>query len=321
MADPGVRAPHPLDLVATELARHWRALLVFPLVAAVAGAVLAGVARKKFESVAIFGPSQQVGGKLPSSLLSIASSFGISAQDGGYTVYYFAQLLQSREALRHVASDTLVIDGTPVATLDLLRVRAPAADRRLERGIRKLRAALTVRTDDQAKLLTLRVLGPSPAAATALAQSFLDAVNAIAMVSLTTGGSFEWRFAQAQADSALEQLRRAEDALRDFNTANRSIASSPALQVEEARLQRGIQIQREIYVTLVQQAEAAKLQAARNTPAVSIVQPPQASLRRAAPRTSVWAAVGLLGTLTWLLAWWYVLRPILQLVRSSGPRV
>lgn len=175
-----------------------------------------------------------------------------------------------------------------------------------------------MRTDDQAKLVTLHVLGPSPEAAAGVAEAFLRAVNTIALSSLTSGGSFEWRFAQAQADSALDALRQAEDALLTFQRANRSVTSSPALQVEEARLQRAIQIKRDIYVTLVQQAEAAKLQAARNTPAVSIVQPPQASSEKASPQLPVWALTGVLGALTLVLSWLYVIEPVLPAsVRSS----
>jgi len=303
--------PHPLEAVALELTRHWRMLVGLPTLAALLGGAIALFASRKYDGVTVFGPSQQVGSKLPSNLLSIASSFGIATQEGGYSVYYFAQILQSREALKLVANDTLMVEGTPIGVLDVLRVSGGSAEKRLERGIRALRKRLTVRTDDQAKLVTVHVLGPSPATATALAESFLRAVNTIAMASVTSGGSFEWRFAQAQADSALGALRTAEDALRDFSMANRSIASSPTLQIQEARLRREIEIERDIYLTLVQQAEAAKLQAARNTPAISIVQPPQASVEVASPKRSVWALTGALAALTIVLGWLYVVEPIL----------
>ena len=305
------RGPHPLEAAALELTRHWRILTGLPLLVGLLAIGAALVVPKKYDGVTIFSPSQQVASKLPSNLLSIAASFGITAGEGGYSVYYFSEILQSREALRLVASDTLVIGGKRLAVLDALAVSDANPTRRLERGIKRLKSWLTVRTDDQAKLVALHVLGPSPEVATALAEAFLRAVNTIALASLTSGGSFEWRFAQAQADSALDALRQAEDALLSFQTANRSVISSPALQVEEARLQRGIQIKRDIYVTLVQQAEAAKLQAARNTPAVSIVQPPQSSSEKASPQLSVWALTGVLGTLTLVLSWLYIIEPVL----------
>jgi len=282
-----------------------------PLVCAALGAALALILPKEYEGVTIFTPSQQITSSLPSNLQAIASQFGINAQSNGYSVYFFAQVLQSREALKHVVSDTLTIDNRRIAVLDWLEGSGDTSADRLEDGIKDLPDYVTVRTDDQSNLVTLRVLGPSPGTAQALVESFLRAVNTITMASLNTGGSFEWRFAQAQADSAREVLRRAENALRDFYLANRTLSSSPTLQTEEARLQREIQIRRDVYLTLVQQAEAAKLQAVRNTPAITIVQPPQASTEKASPKASVWAVMAAIGAFTLVAGWIYFLYPIL----------
>src|SRR5438067_2159357 len=113
-------SPHPLEAAALAFGRHWRALVGLPCVAGVLAAAMTLFVASRYESVTIFSPSQRVAPKLPSSLLSIASSFGINAPDDGYSVYYFARVLQSREALRHVASDTLVLEQGRVAVLDVL---------------------------------------------------------------------------------------------------------------------------------------------------------------------------------------------------------
>lgn len=302
---------NPVQQAIIEVVRRRRALVGLPLLCAALGAGFALILPKQYEGVTIFTPSQQITPSLPSNLQAIASQFGINAQSNGYSVYFFAQVLGSREALKHVVSDTLSINGRRLAVLDLLDASGDSPEDRLEDGIKSLPDYVTIRTDDQSNLVTLRVLAPSPETAEAMVQSFLRAVNIITMSSLNAGGSFEWRFAQGQADSAQDVLRKAEDALRDFYRANRNFASSPALQTEEARLQRDIQIRRDVYLTLVQQAEAAKLQAVRNTPAITIVQPPQASVEKASPKASLWALMAAIGGFTVVVGWIYYLYPIL----------
>ncbi len=306
-----LHTPNPVQQAILEVVRRRRALLGFPLICGALGAALALILPKKYEAVTIFTPSQQITSTLPTNLQAIASQFGINAQSNGYSVYFFAQVLQSREALKDVVSDTLTVADRRVAVLDLLDASGDTPEERLEDGIKQLPDYMTVRTDDQSNLVTLRVLAPSPKTAQALVESFLRAVNRMTMASLNTGGSFEWRFAQAQADSAREALRRAEDGLRDFYLVNRNIASSPTLQTEEARLQREIQIRRDVYLTLVQQAEAAKLQAVRNTPAITLVQPPQASVEKASPKASLWSIMAAIGAFTIAVGWIYFLYPIL----------
>ena len=54
-----------------------------------------------------------------------------------------------------------------------------------------------------------------------------------------------------------EQINLAamEDKLRVFREKNREIRKSPSLQLEEARLQRDVQVKTQVYITLKQQNE------------------------------------------------------------------
>jgi len=193
-----------------------------------------------------------------------------------------------------------------------LDVKEVAPDRRLEKSIRVLQSRLTVRADDQAQLVTLRVIAPSPALAQALAQSFLNALDSVSVASQRIGGSYQRLFAQAQADTARLSLQLAEERLRAFYQSNRSIASSPTLQVEEGRLRRQIQINQDVYLALVQQAEAAKLQEARNTPSISVIQGPLASTRKVWPRRGVWALFGMIGAFLLVAGLTYIVLPAVR---------
>lgn len=308
--------PNPLRQAIEEVVRRWRSLIGLPFLAGVLAVLASLLVHRQYEGVAIFSPAEDVSSALPGNLQSIAAQFGVTAGGQGYSVYYFAQVAKSREVLRLVAQDTLAGDGRRVPVLDLVDASGDRVEERVDAAIKELHDRLTVRTDDQSELVTIKARASSPALAAALASSILDALNAVTTASIQRGGSAERRFAQAQADSARDALRVAEDQLRDFYVANRSIAASPRLQFEEARLRRQIQIRQDLYLALINQAEAAKLREVKNTPAIALVQPPQASTEKAWPRASVWALFAAIGTFTIVAAWLYVVRPLLPI----GPR-
>jgi len=266
---------------------------------------------REYEGVAIFSPAEDISSELPGNLQAIAAQFGVTAGGQGYSVYYFAQVAQSRAVLKVVAQDTLDADGQRVAVVDLVDASGDNVEERVDDAVKQLHDVMSVRTDDQSELVTIKVRASSPNLAAALAASVIEALNAVTTASIQRGGSAERRFAQAQADSAREALRAAEDQLRDFSLANRSITESPRLQVEDARLRRQIQIRQDLYLSLIGQAEAAKLREVKNTPAIALVQPPQASVEKVWPKASVWAMMATIGVFTLVVAWLYVLYPIL----------
>ncbi len=295
-----------------ELIGRWRLLVLPPLATAVVTVALTFLLQSRFEAVTVFAPAQSSTQSLPASLQSVAAQFGFALPSSGYSVYYYAQVVQSRSVLEIVARDTLRTQRERVAVMDLLKATGNTPERQLEDAVKTLEDRIDVRTDDQANLVTVRAQAPSPHLAEALAASVLTALDSVINTSQRTGGSYERRFAEAQADSARASLRAAEDELRDFYKANRSIESSPTLQAEEGRLRRQIQVLQDVYVALVNQEQSAKLQEARNTPAIMTVQPPLASAKKVWPRRSVWALFGFIGALLVVTGWLYGMVPALR---------
>ena len=82
----------------------------------------------------------------------------------------------------------------------------------------------------------------------------------------------ENRIASVEGD-----LEASEQALKDYNERNRQI-SSPALQLEQERLERDVEVQKGIYLTLKQQLELAKIEEVQETSIVQILDKPQIAL-------------------------------------------
>jgi len=103
---------------------------------------------------------------------------------------------------------------------------------------------------------------------------------------------------EEEARSARQGLDSAEDALQQFYARNRTYQASPTLMFEEGRLKRRVDLAQSLYVSLAQQLQQAKINAAQDTPVYSVVDAPAIPGLRAFPRrTKSVALAGLLGLL------------------------
>jgi len=77
--------------------------------------------------------------------------------------------------------------------------------------------------------------------------------------------------------SVENDLKSSETKLKEFNERNRQI-SSPALQLEQGRFERDVEIQKGIYLTLKQQYELAKIEEVQEASIVQVLDTPQVPL-------------------------------------------
>lgn len=84
-------------------------------------------------------------------------------------------------------------------------------------------------------------------------------------------------FIEERISSVKDDLERSEQTLKSFREKNRQI-SSPALQLEQERLTRDVEIQKNIFLTLKQQLELAKIEEVQKASIVQVVDKPQVPL-------------------------------------------
>ena len=93
-------------------------------------------------------------------------------------------------------------------------------------------------------------------------------------------------FIQQQIDIAQSELERLEENLKNFRETNRSIESSPALLLKHDRLQRNVEIQKGIFLTLKQQFELAKIEEVQKSSFVQVLDSPSLPLTISNPTES-----------------------------------
>ena len=81
-------------------------------------------------------------------------------------------------------------------------------------------------------------------------------------------------FIASRIASVENDLKSSETSLKEFNERNRQI-SSPALELDQGRLARDVEIQKGIYLTLKQQLELAKIEEVQEASIVQVLDKPQ----------------------------------------------
>jgi uncharacterized protein involved in exopolysaccharide biosynthesis len=267
-----------------SLARRWRIVIVVPVVFALLTMVYTAIVGVDFASESRFAPHS--GKTAMSNLDAVAAQFGIAVAGGGQTesVEFYSQLLRSRELLQGVVLSSYgeqgvapgdETSGTPL--LELWDITGDTREEQLLEGVRQLRDAVQVNPDLRANILTVRAEAKSPWLAEQINRRLLDLVNQFNLEKRQSQATAERAFVEARMGDAQLELLAAEDSLQRFLTKNRSYAQSPTLQFEAGRLERQVDFRQQVFNSLAQSYEQARIDEVRNTPVITILDTPEGS--------------------------------------------
>jgi uncharacterized protein involved in exopolysaccharide biosynthesis len=87
------------------------------------------------------------------------------------------------------------------------------------------------------------------------------------------------RFVETRVRESLDSLRGAEAALEAFLQRNREYRNSPQLVFAYDRLDREVRMRQQLYTTLIQSYESARIDEVRNTPVITVMEAPDLPAR------------------------------------------
>ena len=266
--------------------RHVQLMLVTPLAVA-ALIVSVGVLLARYTSESQF--TTAIASSNLQGLTGVAAQLGINVRNlsGGQSVDFYASLVQSRDMLT-TAVETLYRfptnpDGRDTVSGTLLRLYDVSGKSQADsvlRAIEVLTKRLTVDVDETANTVTIKVSADWPALAEQINRVLLDQVNRFNVEQLQSQASAERRFIEGRMGEAQRELDSAEDRLRSFLEKNRTYQTSPRLQFDQQRLQAGVDLRRQVYTTLAQSYEQARITEVRDTPVITVIDSPERSAVR-----------------------------------------
>src|SRR5205814_260548 len=115
-----------------------------------------------------------------------------------------------------------------------------------------------------------------------------------------TQAAVERQFIEARLAEVRDEVATAEERLARFLRTNRLFQTSPELGFEHDRLDREVMLRQQLYTSLVQAYEQARIDEVRNTPVIVVVEQPRRPVKPESRGLLVKALVSLI--LTFLLA-------------------
>ncbi len=268
------------------LLRQRRILVGAPIVAALLLVGLGLLSQRTYTVTASFMP--QTGEGRISGLAGVAAQFGIEVprSEAGNSPLFYADLLQSRALVRSAVTSRYTVAGqggdgagATASLVDLYGIQSEDPGIRLAAGIRRLGADLKVSTRRETGVVDVSVKTAWPSVSQQVVERLLELVNQFNLETRQSQASAERGFIETRLEEAKRELQVAEDSLTDFLDRNRRYENLPELRFEYERLQRGVSLHQQLYVTLSQSLEQAKIDEVRNTPVITIVEPPDLPLK------------------------------------------
>ncbi len=255
------------------LLRRWRLVLGVPLAAAAVTAAFLLLSPREYTAYASFVPQEPT--SVQGGLGQLASQLGLAAARVSVgSPQFYADFLRSREVLRDVVMTHY--EGLGGETLlTYFRVRQRPGNRPILEGMKQLDKISSVRMDRLTGVVKLEVYTTNQALSEEVANRFIQLVNDYNLRRRQSQARAEREFVEDRVGQAKIELSNAEDSLATFLGHNRSFQGSPELVAREARLQRQVTLRQQLYVTLAQNYEAARLDEVRSTPVITVVENPE----------------------------------------------
>lgn len=234
-------------------------------------------------------------------MAGLAAQFGVNlgGAEAGESIDFYAELLESQDLLRSVVlteftfpaqegRDTL--QGNLVELFDV-EGETPAA--REKAAVDELDDLVVARSDPGANMVTLRTSAPWPALSVQINARLLELLSEFNVERRQSRAASERTFLESRVQEAHRDLIEAESALERFLSENRRYRESPQLSFEHGRLQRVVELRQDIYKSLAQGYEQARVDEVRNTPVITVIDHPRGPATQTAPNLVVNAVLGL----------------------------
>lgn len=294
ISDP--QTPADWYLVGRNLLRtartRWKVLAGFVLLGSMMAGIVAFFLPSYYRANAAFQAEAGQSAQLTGGLAGLASQISNLPLGSQSNAQFFADLLTTDDVLRRVAGTTFRVEQTSVPLPTIYAFNRQSEPLRTYNTVRKLRKALSVDVNIRTGVVRFSVEARTAELAQALAETVLVALNG-ANIELRQGrAAAERAFTSGRAKAAREDLDSAEQTLAAFYQQNRVITNSPNLQMQEAKLKRAVDMAQQLYVQLRIQEEQAAIQEVRNTPALSVIDPPLLPVKRSWPKRARSVALG-----------------------------
>lgn len=255
------------------LLRHRVGIVATGVVLALALAVPTLFAKRTYTAIASFVVQ---GRRLSPGAQGLAAQFGLlgAGADASDSPAFYLELLRSPAILGGIAAMKYHTSASPRDSNLIERYGGdkPTLPERRKRAIDHLDRVIKAQASAPTNIITVDVTAETPALAAAILQNLLSQLNEFNLHRRQGQAAAEKEFTEARLAEANGALHAAEDRLRMFLEVN-MVRTAPELNLEEDRLRRAVQMRQQLYTSLAESYQSAKLEEARDIPLISVIDP------------------------------------------------
>ena len=137
-------------------------------------------------------------------------------------------------------------------------------------ALEKISDRITV-NENNTGLINVDVLMEEPELSAQIANFIYEGVVEFTNINHNETAKLNREFIQERQLEVKEILTTTENKLKEFRSKNRKVRDSPQLQLELERLMRDVEIQTQVFITLQQQYELARIEEVKETPSVVVL--------------------------------------------------
>lgn len=175
--------------------------------------------------------------------------------------------------------------------------------------LKKLLGLLTSSFDNKTSVVSLTLEMREPQLAADVLNAIVGELDNFMRSKRVTSASEQVKWIDVRLKQVQQELRSAEETLKDFRERNRRVSDSPDLLLQQQRLIRNVEVNSAVFVELKKQYELAKLEEIKNITIVNILDPGRPPVKKDSPHRATNTAVMFLLALV-VLSTFYAAGPV-----------
>lgn len=264
-----------------------RKLLILSVMAA-AGLISAGVSvflPVSYTTVATLYPAKQAAPQGIGNLLNLGEKLGLGGAQAKDPIDILADIVKTNTFLKLIASKPYRSErlGRQASLMEIYGIKGETQALKDWALIESLKKKIDFSTDKHSGVLFIEVTTPEPKLCKDLADTLIADLNAYYRQLVSSKKTSYRSFLENRVTEAAATLRESEDRLRSFKERNLLSSNSPEIFLLQARYQRDIRINEELFLTLRKEFEMAKLDEHKDMPAVDVIDAPEVPIFKTAP--------------------------------------
>ena len=195
---------------------------------------------------------------------------------------FYAEVIKSRDLLTTLAKSSYTIKGATPRTgplADLLELEPAPPEQRMDNALKRLQRMIFVNVTRQTGIMHLNVTSPDPDLSREISERLLRVLDDFNTTLRQNQAGAEEKFLEQREDEARGAQGVAENRVVEFLRSNREYARAPTLAHEFQRLNQEALYRADVVTTLTKARAQARIEAARNTPVITVLDRPNRPLR------------------------------------------